>query len=453
IEKKHLYFLFGIVLIIGIAVFVAAQTQNNPGHMWDEMDCDTDFCVDTDYHSVGIGIDTPGQELHIKSQTGNNADLRLEEPNGNAWDIAVRDVTADLRFAYQGEYGGFPGDKLTIKPGGNVGIGTTNPQQKLEVRSTTDGIFGIKLGRSGVSDDHNSWIIWNMDGDYGNNFEIWNYPLSGSGGGRRFRIESNGDIYIPQSLGVGVSPTSKLQVAGIVHSTSGGFKFPDNTIQTTAATGGGGGTVTHVAAGTGISVEPPTSGGTLYTVTSTVVDTQLSQATVETYVANDVNTGWLPRDTVNKFENSPIYTTSSLGDVGIGTTSPTEKLHVVGNIKASGEVKADNTLKTYVGATPSSYTGSGVGGYSGGNSKCNIVYPGSRMCTAADFANSRPTSTGWYSTFVSHPAPGSTYSKDCLGWSSFSSGDAGPFWFTTTGNEGGPGTNPCSSLDPILCCD
>jgi hypothetical protein len=42
-------------------------------------------------------------------------------------------------------------------------------------------------------------------------------------------------------LGVGTStPTQRLEVAGTIYSTSGGFKFPDGTTQTTAATGGGG---------------------------------------------------------------------------------------------------------------------------------------------------------------------------------------------------------------------
>jgi len=37
------------------------------------------------------------------------------------------------------------------------------------------------------------------------------------------------------NVGIGVSaPTQPLQVAGIIESTSGGFKFPDNTIQTSA---------------------------------------------------------------------------------------------------------------------------------------------------------------------------------------------------------------------------
>lgn len=39
------------------------------------------------------------------------------------------------------------------------------------------------------------------------------------------------------NVGIGVSPSQKLSVAGTVESTSGGFKFPDGTIQTTSEPG------------------------------------------------------------------------------------------------------------------------------------------------------------------------------------------------------------------------
>jgi len=42
-------------------------------------------------------------------------------------------------------------------------------------------------------------------------------------------------------VGIGtLSPTEELEVEGTIHSTSGGFKFPDNTVQVTAAGGGSG---------------------------------------------------------------------------------------------------------------------------------------------------------------------------------------------------------------------
>ena len=41
--------------------------------------------------------------------------------------------------------------------------------------------------------------------------------------------------------GVGVLAQSNITADGVIESTSGGFKFPDATVQTTAAAGGGGG--------------------------------------------------------------------------------------------------------------------------------------------------------------------------------------------------------------------
>ncbi|MCA9753155.1 MAG: hypothetical protein KC591_13250, partial [Gemmatimonadetes bacterium] len=48
----------------------------------------------------------------------------------------------------------------------------------------------------------------------------------------------------PGLMGVGTTnPTEKLEVAGTIYSSTGGFKFPDGTTQTTAATSGGGNTL------------------------------------------------------------------------------------------------------------------------------------------------------------------------------------------------------------------
>ena len=42
------------------------------------------------------------------------------------------------------------------------------------------------------------------------------------------------------SVGLGTTnPNSRLEAAGIIHSTTGGFKFPDGSVQTTSSTGGG----------------------------------------------------------------------------------------------------------------------------------------------------------------------------------------------------------------------
>ncbi|MEO6119926.1 MAG: hypothetical protein ABIP12_04485, partial [Terriglobales bacterium] len=52
---------------------------------------------------------------------------------------------------------------------------------------------------------------------------------------------------------VGTStPSQKLEVTGTIYSSTGGFRFPDNTVQTTAATSGGG-DITSVVAGNGLA--------------------------------------------------------------------------------------------------------------------------------------------------------------------------------------------------------
>src|SRR4030095_15094753 len=91
---------------------------------------------------------------------------------------------------------------------------------------------------------------------------------SSSGHGGRFVNTAGGAaLWVDGRAGVGTSAPpagTMLDVAGIVRSSTGGFRFPDGTTQTTAATGGGG-DITGVTAGTGL-----TGGGTSGDVTLNV---------------------------------------------------------------------------------------------------------------------------------------------------------------------------------------
>lgn len=62
------------------------------------------------------------------------------------------------------------------------------------------------------------------------NIRLNGYYLSGDGGNEGVSVAANGNV------GIGTaSPNQKLSVTGIVESTSGGFKFPDGTVQASAA--------------------------------------------------------------------------------------------------------------------------------------------------------------------------------------------------------------------------
>lgn len=121
------------------------------------------------------------------------------------------------------------------------------------------------------------------------------------------------------NVGIGtINPNSKLEVDGIVHSTGGGFRFPDGTMQTTAATAGA------LVSVNGVSGDP----------SGDVDFIEGDNITITPNPAGNSITFSSPADghSLDAADGSPIdavYVDAD-GSVGIGIPGPGERLDVTG---------------------------------------------------------------------------------------------------------------------------
>jgi hypothetical protein len=198
------------------------------------------------------------------------------------------------------------------------------------------------------------------------------------------------------NVGIGTTaPAYPLDVNGIIRSSSGGFMFPDGTVQTTKASGGGGsGTVTSVGSGPGLIGGPITTSGTLTIDTSVVPllsgsNTFGGAITAPSFAGNgagltNVNAAALGGFSPSTFATvgANTYTgnqtiTGSLftsGNVGVGTTTPQATLDVNGNINLPNtssstigvlSIGGAPFLNNYGPGGPSGPSNTFVGGWAG----------------------------------------------------------------------------------------
>ncbi|MBU0760488.1 MAG: hypothetical protein KJ600_00250 [Nanoarchaeota archaeon] len=117
VRKKYLYFLVGIVLVAGIVGLVIATKPTPVGHTWSEVECTTDFCV-TPGGGPTLLLGRVGGQSSIKSPNGQN--LFLDAGSDKTTGLNYFS-TGNVILAYANG------------AGGNVGIGESNPERKLDV--------------------------------------------------------------------------------------------------------------------------------------------------------------------------------------------------------------------------------------------------------------------------------------------------------------------------------
>jgi hypothetical protein len=291
--------------------------------------------------NVGLGTSTPGVALDVSqnkairvgnailSSGGDRVHLSNHTwYNGTAWqsDGAVGglyQINGQQHLWWTHNGAGIFTNLMFLNESGNLGIGTTSPTSRLHVNGGT-----IRLASTAGETPFqlysyaNSHSLWLTSGnpatseihlspayavDYDRSIALQYTPgTTGAAGGilnigqmsknnaafthgatalytngaERLRVNSAGNV------GIGTTaPAFKLDVTGQIRSSSGGFVFPDGTVQTTASTGSGS--------------QWTTSGANIY-------------------------------------YNS--------GNVGVGTATPTSKLHVQGDGRVSGNLVVDGNI-------------------------------------------------------------------------------------------------------------
>jgi hypothetical protein len=194
--------------------------------------------------NVGIGTSSPARTLHVKSSAPT---IRLEDTNlpNSFWELQqsafVNDTFGFLRY----ENGAAVQDKsFVVSSAGNLGIGTGTPQRKLHIRSSAP---VIRLEDTNLP---NSFWELQQSAFVQDTFGFLRYENGAAVQNKSFVMSSAGNF----GIGIG-TPTQKLEVAGNVKISGGGnsLEFRDGSVMSSATMGVGGGTITGVTAGTGLS--------------------------------------------------------------------------------------------------------------------------------------------------------------------------------------------------------
>jgi hypothetical protein len=280
--------------------------------------------------NVGIGTTSPAVNLHVESSTsaqfkvGNGTQfLRLYADADEATILA--DGSVDMRFYTAGA------EKMRIDTNGNVGIGTTSPSTKLDV----DGLIS--------SDQIQSKEYTSLTGSSGDWFPIGTVT-DGSTGPVYFNVSTIYHSSMSFMVGDGwpASGQGNITLLNSVYNTNSGYanitaaRLKDDGVVEIKLEWSTGPTVN-------IKITARSTTGPLALPAS--LATATSTSTVRDTVTNE--TGKLRSKNLITTDSNVVLNNSgdsylNGGNVGIGTTSPAEKLEVVGQAIIDGGVGVDS---------------------------------------------------------------------------------------------------------------
>jgi len=287
--------------------------------------------------NVGIGTTSPNGKLDVRGTTlvYANTNISLYNSGGNAlfhqfesyWDTNAAGSIATLRFdvgTWRLWSAGTGAAVVTVKSDGNVGIGTTSPDAKLVIVGSGTGV--AKIGDAGFGSGNYTGI--SLNGTLSTaNYNILSSPTDSTlyinrptGATIQFRENNTTQVIIAASGNVGIGTTSPNTKLHLWTGTTG------NSIEALR--------LTSSYAGTG---DGPLLRFTNYL--SYATNPNAGEYNLAGIRAFDFASAWggglqflTAIDTNGGGNLTAAMTITSAQNVGIGTTSPSEKLHVDGNV-------------------------------------------------------------------------------------------------------------------------
>ena len=343
---------------------VDGQTVNGKLEFYDVTDSRSVMTFDG-AGNVGIGTSTPDHKLHVVDgnnyallgDTQSNSTMSLRMADSSTYPVEIQAYSSELRFNTASSSGATPTVKMTVKPDGNVGIGTTAPATLLDLRKTTAGnITGGTANQGAELTLHHEaqWENGYTGGDFLGSI-LFSSGDGSTGEGTRAAIKTSVDTYyntnklrfyvaasnsttltermqINHSGKVGIGTTDPQGDLHLSHSSKNTFTDHNDSWHTL---------VIHNTAGaasntTGIALEVSDDG---YAGNAGTGIAAVKNGTNSDYGANLV---FITRPQSAVAEERMRISDSGL--VGIGINAPTANLHV----KAHGTANNSSDAKFYI---------------------------------------------------------------------------------------------------------
>jgi hypothetical protein len=269
---------------------------------------------------------TESYDIAIKATLSDGGTLSFEDPDSTKQYFSINKDTNTLFAVNKSNYE----SAITVNSTGNLGIGTTTPTSKLWVNG--DGYFvGVITANRIFSTQYGEFVGGSISGTnlVGTALSVTGISTFANGpvligsatstGTASQKLQVTGGAYIGGSVGIGTTnPRATLQVKDSLLVSAGTTESYDIAIKATLSDGGT------------LSFENPDSTKQYFSINK------------------DTNTLFA----VNKSNYEAAITVNSTGNLGIGTTTPSQKLWVDGSgyftgiLTASGSISGTNIVGT-----------------------------------------------------------------------------------------------------------